>query len=267
MTDVTHDSPIEWDATTYARLGRPQEDWGRAVLETVALRGDECVVDAGCGHGGLTALLADRLPRGRVLAIDRSTNMLAVAAAGLARFGERVALVRADLSALPCAGSIDVIVSTAAFHWVLDHERLFRELHAALRPGGRLVAQCGGGPNLARLLGRAARIVRSPAYRAHLEGWSGPWRFADAPTTAARLSSAGFVDVETEVVEAPTVLPDRQRYTDFLAAVILRAHLDRLSGTRLGEALLERLADAGEADEPPFSLDYHRLNMRARKPS
>lgn len=266
MSHVIHDSPIEWDAAAYARLGRPQEDWGRAVLETVALEGNERVVDAGCGHGGLTALLADRLPRGRVLAVDRSANMLGAAAAGLSRVAERVALVRADLTALPFSGSVDLVFSTAAFHWVLDHDRLFRELHAALRPGGRLVAQCGGGPNLARLLGRAARIVASPAYRPHFEGWSGPWLFADAPASAARLSAAGFIDVETGVVESPTVLSDRQRYTDFLAAVILRAHLDRLPNRALGEALLDRLADAGEADDPPFVLDYCRLNLRARKP-
>lgn len=263
----TNGAPTEWDAEAYSRLGRPQTDWGRSVLGTIVLRGDERVIDAGCGTGRLAAELAERLPSGVVIGIDRSANMLAVAEADLrARFGRRVAVVRADLSALPIAGSVDLVFSTAAFHWVLDHDTLFVEIYRALRPGGWLVAQCGGGPNLSRILSRAERVMQTAAYCAHFEGWTGPWLFADASTTARRLTDAGFVEVDTEVIEAPTVLGDRREYTDFLAAVVLRAHLDRLPSPELRSGLLEPMADAGARDDPPFSLDYRRLNLRGRRP-
>jgi trans-aconitate methyltransferase len=245
----------EWNAQAYHRLDRPQQAWARSVLDTIALRGDETVLDAGCGTAKLAAVIARRVPRGRVLAVDRSANMLRVAHRALAApEAPRVTLIRASLEALPFAGSVDVVISTAAFHWVLEHDRLFRELYVALRPGGRLVAQCGGGPNLARVLARAERVLAGDPYRPHFEGWSGPWMFADAGSTAARLRRAGFVEVHTSLAEAPTVLADREEYVAFLESVVLRAHCDRL-------------ADAAAADDPPFSLDYWRLNMRAQRPS
>jgi len=136
--------PGEWYPGAYERLSDPQYRWGLAVLERIPLRGDETVVDPGCGTGRLTAVLLERLPLGRVIGVDRSQNMLDQAASRLGpRHGERVELVRADLGAFALGRVADLVVSTATFHWVLDHERLFRELFAALRPGGRLVAQSG----------------------------------------------------------------------------------------------------------------------------
>src|SRR3954462_5800691 len=66
----------EWDATSYHRLSNPQYSWGRRVLARVAPRGDETIIDAGCGTGRLTVELAALVPRGRVLAVDLSENML-----------------------------------------------------------------------------------------------------------------------------------------------------------------------------------------------
>jgi len=160
----------EWNAGTYHRISDPLYDLGLAVLARLPLSGDETVVDLGCGTGRLTKELADRLPRGRVLALDRSENMLAVAGPYLGTHAGRdlsspatvahVWLVRAEASLLPLERSVDAIFSTATLHWVLDHPRLFASIHAALKPGGRFVAQCGGGPNVERLRGRVARLLQ-----------------------------------------------------------------------------------------------------------
>ena len=149
--DTTTPAPREWNASTYHRVSSPQFAWGQAVLDRLPLRGNETVLDVGCGTGRLTELLAGRLPHGRAIGIDQSVNMLATArTATRASVRGRIAFVQADAAALPIAGRADAIFSTATFHWVLDHDRLFRSLFAALTPGGRLVAQCGGGPNLER---------------------------------------------------------------------------------------------------------------------
>lgn len=133
----------DWDGATYDRISDPQARWGLAVLDRLALDGDEVVLDAGCGSGRVTEALLDRLPQGRVVAVDASAPMLAEAGRRLARFGGRVEMVVADLAQpLPIAGRLDAVVSTATFHWVHDHRGLFANLAAVLRPGGRLVAQC-----------------------------------------------------------------------------------------------------------------------------
>ena len=109
----------EWNATSYHRVSNPQFAWGMAVLARLVLRGDERVIDAGCGSGRLTSELLARLPRGRVVAVDRSRNMLEQARATLAPFGSRVRFVEVALPPIPVAGWADVVFSTATFHWVL----------------------------------------------------------------------------------------------------------------------------------------------------
>ena len=255
-----------WDGAAYHRVSEPQFAWGRRVLARAPLDGDETVVDAGCGSGRLTAELLDRLPRGHVIAVDRSASMLEVAARELARFGDRVTLLQVDLLQLDLDQAADVVFSTATFHWVLDHPALFARLHRALRPGGRLVAQCGGAGNLAGVHRRAQRIVTADAaMRPHFDGWMEPRELATAETTAHRLAAAGFTDVEAALEPAPTALPDGAAYRAFLATVPLRPFLQRLPDEALGERLLDAFCAEAAGDDPPWSLDYVRLNMSARR--
>ncbi len=158
-------STREWNSSEYHRLSQPQVSWGKKVLARLKLRGDELVLDAGAGTGRLTADLLQALPNGRVVALDVSQNMSRSAREYLRpKFGEQAQVVTADLLDLPFTAAFDGIVSTAAFHWVLDHDRLFRGLFESLRPGGWLQAQCGGGPNLARLKTRMDVLAESPKF-------------------------------------------------------------------------------------------------------
>jgi trans-aconitate 2-methyltransferase len=224
------------------------------------------LLDAGCGTGRLTAELLDALPRGRVVALDISQNMLRSAREHLQpQFGGRVPLVAADLHDLPFDGAFDGVVSTAAFHWVLDHDRLFRGLHRALRPGGWLQAQCGGGANLARLRERMHALAASTRYAPFLADYPEPWLYQDAEGAAATLQRAGFVDVHSNLESAPTLLEDRTRFMEFVSTVIVRTYLERLPEAGLRRQFVAQLADQAAADDPPFLLDYWRLNLSARK--
>jgi trans-aconitate 2-methyltransferase len=256
---------VDWDAAAYERLSDPQFEWGRRVLDRLELRGDERVLDAGCGTGRLTALLAARLPRGHVIAVDRSPAMLEEARRNLAHAGERVTFVEADLTTLELACPVDAIFSTATFHWIREHGLLFRTLFAALAPGGRLEAQCGGGPNLARLRARIATVT-AERFARHFRGWQEPWLFSGPDEAAERLRQAGFADVATSLEPAPTRFESSSRYAAFLATVVVRPHLERLPSDTLRRAFLDELVAAAVADGDPFVLDYWRLNLRGRRP-
>jgi len=258
----------EWNADSYHQVSTPQFDWGVAVLDRLPLDGHELVLDVGCGTGRLTERLLERLPRGRVVAIDLSSNMLQAARGFLRpRFDSQVHLVMADAAALPTVGVADAIFSTATFHWVHDHPRLFRSLHAALKPGGRVVAQCGGGANIARLHDRAAALMRDSRFAPYFTSWQEPWEFSDAATTAHRLEEAGFKDVRTSLVPTPLVQSDATAYRAFITTVICRPHLAHLAGPTLQDAFVQHLTELASADTPPFELDYWRLNLEARKPA
>ena len=265
--DASPNSAREWNSSEYHRLSQPQVSWGKKVLSRLTLRGDELLLDAGCGTGRLTADLLQALPRGRVVALDISQNMSRSAREYLQpQFGQRAQVVTADLLDLPFAPAFDGVVSTAAFHWVLDHERLFRGLFQSLRSGGWLQAQCGGGANLARLRERMAALALSPKYAPFLANFPSPWLYQNAEDAAKTLQSAGFVNVQTNLEAAPTLFDDRRHYTEFLKTVIVRTHLERIDQPDLRAQYVSDLADRAAADDPPFMLDYWRLNLSARKP-
>src|SRR3954462_3408906 len=161
----------DWDGAAYQKLSEPQFRWGLAVLERMDLSGDETVLDLGCGSGRLTAKLLDRLPRGRGIAVDASPSMLEQARAQLATYGERVQFIESDALQLELDQVTNVVFSTATFHWILDHAKLFRVIFHALKPGGRLVAQCGGGANLAILKARADALAQEPRFADFFRGW------------------------------------------------------------------------------------------------
>ncbi|MFZ1140128.1 MAG: methyltransferase domain-containing protein [Candidatus Sulfotelmatobacter sp.] len=255
----------EWNSAVYHRLSGPQVSWGQKVLSRLRLRGDEVVLDAGCGTGRLTAELLDALPRGRVVGVDLSQNMLGSARDHLSpQFGARVSLVACDLLHLPFESSFEGIVSTAAFHWVLDHDRLFANLRRALVPEGWLEAQCGGGPNLLILRNRANALAATPKFAQFFAGFHEPWLYQYAEGAAEGLWRAGFVEVETAIEGAPTVLDNSEQYKEFVRNIILRRHLENIPTEELRAEFISELTQQASVDDPPFSLDYWRLNLRGR---
>jgi trans-aconitate 2-methyltransferase len=246
--------PRSWDGAAYDRLSTPMERLGREVMDRLELRGDETVVDAGCGSGRLTELLRERVPDGRVIGVDQSASMIDAARE---RLGPDVDLRVADLVGLDLGGdTADVIFSTATFHWIADHEALFASLRGALRDGGRLVAQCGGVGNIAAVHAAANQAADEPQFRPHFEGWRGPWNFATPQETEQRLAGAGFTDANCWLAERP-VQPDDPR--EYLRTINLGAHLERLPAELHDPYLDAVLAILGERPV----IDYVRLNIDA----
>jgi trans-aconitate 2-methyltransferase len=257
----------EWNAASYHKVSGPQTGWGQKVLARLTVRGDERAIDAGCGSGRLTAELMERLPEGRLIAIDRSWNMLMTARANLRpAFGARVAFVQVALPAMPFSRWADLVFSTATFHWIKDHDALFENIHATLRPGGRLMAQCGGGANLARAHALAEQVMHAEPFAQFFGEWPGPWEFASAAETALRLAEAGFAEIDTSVEPAPTTLATEADYREFVTTVIYHPHLDRLPDPSLKQEFIDRVTELAAREDPPFTLDYWRLNISARRP-
>ena len=163
--------------------------------------------------------------------------------------------------------SFDGIFSTAAFHWVRDHERLFGSLYRALKPGGWLIAQCGGGPNLARLRERAKELIANEKYSQFLGHYREPWEFAEAETTAVRLRRAGFVDIATSTEPAPTTFESAEKFSEFIRNVVLHRHLELIPDQAVRDAFIAELTNQAMKDDPPLTLDYWRLNLQGTVPA
>jgi len=253
----------EWDAAGYEELSSPQTRWGAAVLERLDLRGDEAALDAGCGTGRVTELLLERLPEGSVLAVDGSEAMVEAARRRFA--GEpRVWVERQNLLSLEVEEPVDLVFSTATFHWIQDHERLFARIAKVLKPGGRLVAQCGGQGNISRATRATSVVMGSERFRHYFEGWQDDKNYADARTTRARLEAAGFDEVETWLHDEAAAFGSVDELARFLATVVLGGHLERLPAGEHEPFAAAVAEEITAADGSPL-LDYVRLNIDARR--
>jgi trans-aconitate 2-methyltransferase len=248
-------STRDWDATTYDRISAPQQAWAREQLERLQLHGDEVVLDAGCGSGKVTAMLADLVPNGRVYAVDVAPSMVEHTQQAL---GDRVTAFCQDLTELSLPEPVDAIFSNATFHWIPDHAKLFAALAGVLKPGGQLVAQCGGFGNIDAFRVLADEVAGSGEFAPYFSDWKGPWNYARADITAERLTAAGFVEVQTWLEPRPTTLEDPE---SFVRTVCLVRHLDLLPPELHQSFIRAVLARAGT----PLVLDYVRLNMVARR--
>lgn len=252
--------PRDWNGRSYDRISTFMEGLGREVLDRLPLAGDETVLDAGCGTGRVTQALIERLPRGRVIGVDGSADMIRVAAERLPAGTELLVqdLTRLDLGP---GRAVDAILSTATFHWIADHDALFAALRGALRPGGRLAAQCGGAGNVTRVYAAARTVGDRPPYAAQLAGWAGPWNFSTPADAERRLRAAGFTEVTVGLVERP-VQPEEP--LEYLATIVLGSHLERLPPA-LRQPYVADVAAllAAEGAGGRVTIDYVRLNLDA----
>ena len=247
---------MEWRAEEYDVVAKPHGPWAEQVLSRVELRGDETVLDAGCGTGVLTELVVDRVPDGRVIGTDASAAMLEQARRNL---GPRVELIHSDLVTLELSEPVDVVVSSAVFHWIGDHQRLFERLHAALKPGGRLEAQCGGQGNIAEVERAVESLAGDERFAPYLRTERQAWNYASIGDTELRLARAGYEHCRAWIEPWPVMPRDARRY---LATFILPWHLERLPDDRH-----DAFVDAVLGSSPrPFTANYMRLNISARRP-
>ena len=253
----------EWDAGEYEKLSAPQTRWGVEVLERMEVRGDEAAIDAGCGTGRVTELLLAKLPEGSVLAIDGSRAMVEAARRRFA--GEpRVRVERQDLLSLEVEERVDLIFSTATFHWIWDHDRLFENLARAIKPGGRLVAQCGGEGNISRATRATKETMEEERFLDYFVGWEDDKYYADARTTARRLEAAGFEEVETWLHDEVAAFGSEDELARFLGTVVLGGHLEKLPEEERSPFAARVAEKVAGVDGRP-ALDYIRLNIMARR--
>jgi trans-aconitate 2-methyltransferase len=248
-------STRDWDAATYDRVSGPQQRWAAEQLDRLDLSGDEVVLDAGCGSGKITLELARRVPRGSVYAVDAAPSMVKYAQQTL---GDRATVFCQDLTELALPEPVDVVFSNATFHWIPDHDALFAALHRNMKPGARLLAQCGGRGNVDAFRRTSDAVAAQPPFAPYFADWRQPWNYAGPEETAQRLQRAGFEDVSCWLQDKPTELDEPR---SFITTVCLVRHLDPLpEGLRepFVDAVMERVGE-------PLVLAYVRLNMTARR--
>lgn len=242
----------EWNAGTYDRIAEPQEDWGRAVLLRLDAAPGARVLDAGCGSGRVTELLLEQRPDVRVVALDGSAAMLDEARRRLARHAARVEFVHADLrERLPLHDPVDATFTTAALHWITDHDRLFENLAAASTDDAVFCGQWGGEGNIRRV---------TDALDQHGVPWHDDKYFPGVDATRRAMERAGWVVDAAWLEPAPIWFADDAALAQWLRTVILGAQLGRMPRAA-GDELVATVTRA----IPDRTIDYVRINVAAHR--
>jgi trans-aconitate 2-methyltransferase len=249
---------VDWDPDEYDRLAElPHDAWAREVLSRLDLDGDETVLDAGCGTGRMLGLLREEHEGLTLIGADGSPAMLERARENL---GEGIELIATDLVELELTAPVDVIVSNAVFHWISDHQLLFNRLYAALKPGGRLEAQCGGYGNVAEIQRAVEALAGDERFAPYLRTERRPWNYASVGDTELRLDRAGFTGVRAWLEPWQVQPQDPGRY---LATVVLPWHLARLPQDLHNEFIAAVIGSSTR----PLLINYVRLNISATRPA
>ncbi len=258
---------VPWDGASYDEVAAVQEGWGRAVIARGPWRGDEVVLDAGCGSGRLIPSLLERIPHGRLFCLDRDGAMLEAARQRLRALSPAtpVRIVPGDLAALEqtplVAASFDLVFSNAALHWVLDKQRAFAGFIRLLQPGGRLSAQFGGQGNIQRTRAAVYRALRQLGLPTDYDE---EFAFQAPETTAEQLKICGFRNVRVWQEEAAAEFPGEAAYWRFAETVILRPLRARLPPAQWA-AFAAAFPPQARALLGGWRIDYVRQNVEAAR--
>lgn len=245
----------EWDPQTYARNARFVADLGSVVVDLLAPRPGERILDLGCGDGALTETLV--AAGCDVRGVDSSAAQIAAAAA----LGLDVEV--ADATALRFDEEFDAVFSNAVLHWVKPPERAIDGVWRALVPGGRFVGEFGGRGCVQSIVDalEAALTTRGVAIESvH------PWFFPDADTYADLLRARGFDLRSIDLVPRPTELPgDVTGWLETFCGPFLQP-FDRKERAALTREVREALRPRLLREDGVWVVDYVRLRFSAVKP-
>jgi trans-aconitate 2-methyltransferase len=275
---VSNTEESMWDAETYHKVSDIQESWAIELLEKRKISESEIVMDAGCGTGRVTKIIANKVKRGKVYAVDLDENMIINAKKNLKDLSN-IVFVKSDLSDVKLPEKIDLVFSNAVIHWILDHKKLFTNFWDVLKPGGKLLIQCGGKGNLDTIPNALEKVRMTQRFDHYFKNWKIPWNFASSADTIKILNEIGFKDIQANLVEKKTKFGNFQEYILFMKTVVMKPYLSYLPTTEnnnqiknlfIDEFLTElhnknKIKNTNKKQDLDLELNYVRLNITARK--
>ncbi len=256
-----------WNAEVYERIGKPMRRWAQQVIDDLKLRGNETVLDAGCGSGSVTFDLAAKLPNGRIYAVDASEEMIgSLRTAITARGATNIVPIHASLTDFTLPEQVDCVFSNAVFHWIPQDDLLFGALYRATKPGGRLRAQCGGFGNNAHVLEAVAAVRLEERFVRHLGEFKDSKKYRTTEEATASLERVGWRDVRAKLWGQPVPFEDPPEGALYVQMILLRDHVARLP-EELRDGYVRAVVDETiRRWGAPYAADYVRLDLWARRP-
>jgi trans-aconitate methyltransferase len=257
---------FEFDGQQYKKASPHQKSWGRAMIDLLELRGDERILDLGCGDGALTARLAQRVPDGLAVGIDASHSMIDTAGSEHGAENLRFELMDIDTVDFDC--EFDVVFSNAALHWITDHDKLLTNVHRALKDGAYLRWQFAGDGNCSNLIAVLTEVMSQTRYAGYFAAFAWPWYMPSLAQYRAKLEQVPLRDKKLWSTNADRYFADVDEMTGWINQPGIVPFLDRIDAEHkqgFRDAVVRAMIERTTGDDGRCFETFRRINVFARK--
>jgi trans-aconitate 2-methyltransferase len=207
----------QWNAVDYAQSSSVQQQWARELIRKLNLKGNETVLDLGSGDGKVTAEIAAHLPKGFVVGIDSSEDMIRLSQRLFsANTFSNLRFQYADASNLPFENEFDIVFSNATLHWILDHQPVLHGIFASLKQGGRVLLQMGGRGNAGDVMDALKIMTEREEWRKFFDGFSFSYGFYEPEEYRLWLREAGLEVQRIELIPKDAVHQGRSSFESWI---------------------------------------------------
>jgi trans-aconitate 2-methyltransferase len=168
----------KWDAKDYQNNSEVQQKWARELIAKIKLKGNESVLDIGCGDGKITAEIAKELPDGSIIGVDNSEDMIDLANKNFPyKTYKNVLFKLCDAKKLDFNNEFDIIFSNATLHWVKNHIPVIKGIEKALKENGKILLQMGGKGNAREIIKTVNLIKNKSEWKKYFINFKFPYSF------------------------------------------------------------------------------------------
>ncbi|MGD0784992.1 MAG: methyltransferase domain-containing protein [Sedimentisphaerales bacterium] len=258
----------KWDAEEYSKNSGNQKRWADGLLKQIDFKGNEIVLDIGCGDGKITALIREKTPRGVVLGIDSSKDMIGLAKGRYDGKYKNMSFKKADACGLGFKNRFDIVFSNASFHWISDHNSLLKCIYQSLRPGGNLFVQMGAKGNFCDIVATGNKLIRRKKWRKYFKNFIFPYNFFAASAYRKLLRKYGFKINTIHTFSQYMEYDEKEKFKKSLSTIWMPYMCKAPSGLRgqfLDETVEQYLKDYPPNKNGWIRVKMNRLEFQAQK--
>ena len=255
----------EFDGKKYEKASSHQKEWGSRLISELSLKGNERVLDLGCGDGALTAQIAALLPDGEVMGIDASQGMIDVA---VTKQQSNLQFFRLDINQLDFDNQFDLVFSNATLHWVKDHQRLLQNVYRALRVRGRIRFDFAGEGNCSHFFSVIREVLALGEFRTFFTEFDWPWYMPSVDEYTALAKSSCLQEVHVWGVNADRFFPDAAMmicWLDQPSLVPFLRFVPDLKKTAFRDCVVNKMIEATMREDGRCFETFRRINLSAVK--